>query len=196
MAIRILTVPFSIDKEIFEDEDASLFLLNKHVKELKAELFMMHGIPYWSVFVNYEILVDKADDSVVEGLDEGQKLLYTRLRQWRKERGDKEKVPYYIIANNSQLINLVRAAPQTLAALSEVNGFGKKKVDAYGKEIIDIIKAFHEKKQVSKNKEQPQKTDKPTQNQPADKTDSAKEQANSTSPQTTNQSDKAEKQDK
>ena len=87
MAIRILTVPFSIDKEIFEDEDASRFLLNKHVKELKAEFFMMHGIPYWSVFVNYEILVDKADDSVVEGLDEGQKLLYTRLRQWRKERG-------------------------------------------------------------------------------------------------------------
>jgi len=49
---------------------------------------------------------------------------------------------------------------------------------------------------VSKHKEQPQKTDKPPQSQPADKTDSAKEQPDSTSPQTPNQSDKAEKNDK
>ena len=144
MAVRIFTIPFDPEKGIFFDEDFSRFLLNKNVKRLKPEFFQLNGRAYWTVFVEYETVInpEKAED----GLDESQRLLMTRLRQWRKEKGEQEGVPVFIIATNKQFVDIIHRAPNSLETLREVNGFGKKKVERYGKDVIEIIKAFYEKK--------------------------------------------------
>jgi hypothetical protein len=53
--------------------------------------------------------------------DEEQQLLFKRLRQWRKEKAEKEGVPVFIIATNRQLLQLVQRAficnPQQQAAM-------------------------------------------------------------------------------
>ncbi len=147
MSVRIFTIPFDPEKGIFFDEDFSRFLLNKNVKNLKPEFFQLNGRAYWTVFVEYETVLnpEKAED----GLDESQRLLMKRLRQWRKEKGEQEGIPVFIIATNKQLVDIIHRAPNSLETLREVNGFGKKKVERHGKDVIEIIKAFYEKKPAS-----------------------------------------------
>jgi hypothetical protein len=55
MSIKVLTIPFSLGKEVFEDEDVNRFLMNKRVKELKAEFFALDGRPFWTVFIHYDL---------------------------------------------------------------------------------------------------------------------------------------------
>jgi len=151
MPVRILTIPFDAENEIFQDEELSRFVLNKRVKGMRAEFFSVNGRPFWTVFVEYETVLNERQDPEA-GLDEAQRLLWQRLREWRKEKADKEGVPVYIIAKNSQLVELVHRNPPTLEALRQIRGFGKKKVDKYGKELVELIQGFYEKRPVHHGK--------------------------------------------
>ena len=75
---------------------------------------------------------------------DAQKLLFERLREWRKQKAEEKRFPVYVVCNNSQLTAIVKEAPKTIEALKDINGFGKKKIEDYGKEIISIIKDFYE----------------------------------------------------
>ena len=146
MSVRIFTIPFDPDNEIFPDEAISKFLLSKRLIRLEPEFFQTNGKAYWTIFVEYETIIGeerKADD---EGLDEAQRLLMKRLRQWRKETAEKEGVPIFIIATNKQLTDVIRLAPTTPKSLRDISGFGGKKVERYGNDLIEIVKAFYEKK--------------------------------------------------
>jgi superfamily II DNA helicase RecQ len=143
---------------MFHDEELSRFLLNKRVVTLRPEFFQVNGRPYWSVFVEYETVLTASDDRTESNnLDEPQRLLLQRLKEWRKEKAAAEGVPVYILATNSQLVELVKQTPQTLEALRQIHGFGRKKSEKYGTDIIGIIQAFYEKK--PPNVENPAKPD-------------------------------------
>jgi len=145
MPVRIFTIPFDSKKEVFSDEDLSRFLLNKNVKRLHPEFFQINGKAFWTVFIEYEAVVipEKKD---ADYLDEAQRLLMKRLKEWRKEKAETVGIPVFIIATNKQLVDVIKRAPGTLEALREINGFGKKKIERYGGEIVKIITAFYEKK--------------------------------------------------
>ena len=148
MPVHIITLPFDPETEMFHDEELSRFLLNKRVVTLRPEFFLTNGRPYWSVFVEYETVLTASDDKAESNsnLDEPQRLLLQRLKEWRKEKASTEGVPVYILATNNQLIELVKQAPQTLEALRQIHGFGRKKSEKYGADIIGMIQAFYEKK--------------------------------------------------
>lgn len=145
MPVRIFTITFDPQHEVFQDEELRAFLLNKRVNTLHPEFFQANGKAYWSVFTEYETVLS-ADPQKNDGLNAPQKLLYQRLREWRKETAEKEGIPAYIIANNSQIAEVVMRAPRSLEALRQIHGFGKKKVERYGKTILEIINDFYEKK--------------------------------------------------
>lgn len=146
MPIRIITVPFNPQTECFEDEDLRRFLTNKSVKSVRPEFFQVNGRAYWSVFLEYEVVLSEEDGKAGEdGLDEPQRLLLTRLREWRKERAEKEGIPVFIIATNKELLAVVKQTPGTKEALRQIHGFGRKKIDKYGEPLLDIVKGFYEK---------------------------------------------------
>jgi len=145
MSIRIFTIPFDPQKGLFQDEDLSKFLLNKHIRRLQPEFFQLDGHAYWTVFVEYETVVSE-DTAESDGLDTAQRLLFQRLKEWRKELAEKDGIPVFIIATNKQLLNVIKRAPVTLEALRAIHGFGNKKISRYGADLIDMIKAFYEKK--------------------------------------------------
>jgi ribonuclease D len=151
MPVRILTIPFDASKDIFDDEILTKFLLNKNLVRLTPEFFMLNNRPYWTVMVEYESVVTE-NVSEKEGLDKVQKLLYQRLMEWRKEKAELFGYPVYIVSTNKQLFEVVIKAPKTLEELKMVNGFGKKKTDKFGAEIIAIIKEFYDKKPVTTQK--------------------------------------------
>lgn len=142
---KIITVPFERNARGFEEELLNSFVINKQVKNYRAELFQDGGETYWTVFLEYDPLVERATESDTSGLDDGQKVLLDRLRAWRKETAQKAGVPVYIVATNRELCDIVKTSPRSLEALKAIKGFGKGKVAKYGKDVVEIIQAFYEK---------------------------------------------------
>jgi ATP-dependent DNA helicase RecQ len=48
----------------------------------------------------------------------------------------------YVVCNNKEMLELVKNKPVTLEGLRNVQGFGDKKIENYGKEIVELIKSF------------------------------------------------------
>lgn len=144
MQIRIITLPFDEITQGFPDEIIGEFCLNKKVHDLRAKFFVQGGKAYWSVMISYEVLL-KGEETVRE-FDEIQRQLFERLKIWRKEQAEKEGFPVYLICNNAQLSQIVKSKCMTLESLKFIKGFGRKKIDKYGKQITELIKSFYEYK--------------------------------------------------
>ncbi|MFH1135463.1 MAG: HRDC domain-containing protein [Pseudomonadota bacterium] len=142
---KIITIPFDWSREFFDEDLVNRFILNKHVKRYEIMFFQKGEGRYWSVFLEYDPVVGKTPEKETEGLDEPQRVLLERLKAWRKERAEQDGVPVYIIGNNREMVQVALNSPRTLEALGVIKGFGKSKVEKYGREIIGLIKAFHEK---------------------------------------------------
>jgi ATP-dependent DNA helicase RecQ len=48
-------------------------------------------------------------------------------------------VPVYVICNNRLLAAIVAARPQSLAALGEIEGIGKAKLEQYGADMLAVL---------------------------------------------------------
>ena len=142
---KIITIPFDRIRRGFDEELLNQFVLNKYIREFRTEFFQDGDDKYWTIFLEYDPVLEKTPEKNLEGLDEPQKLLLERLKAWRKERAAKDGVPVYIIGTNREMVDIVKARPESLEALKAVKGFGKGKIDKYGDEIIGIIKGFYEK---------------------------------------------------
>ena len=102
---KIITIPFDRNTKGFNDDLLNQFILNKHVNRYQAEFFQEGSEKYWTVFVEYDPLVEKTGEKITAALDEPQRLLFERLKAWRKERGGQDGVPVYIVGTNKELID-------------------------------------------------------------------------------------------
>lgn len=67
--------------------------------------------------------------------------LFNTLRNWRMERCKRDGVPPYVICSNQQFADMVRERPQSLSQLGSIKGFGKNKLNQYGRDILAILAA-------------------------------------------------------
>jgi len=140
---KILTIPFDPVLETFDEDLLNGFCLNKRVNRYRVVFFKTGEKAYWSVFLEYEPVLGALDKEGKDNvLDEAHRLLLDRLRAWRKERSDKDGIPSYIVATNRELREVVKATPRTLEALKTIKGFGRKKMERYGSEIVAIVSTF------------------------------------------------------
>ncbi len=143
---KIITIPFNPKTEVFNEDELNKFIFNKTVKNYQVQFFQMQNKYYWTVFLEYEPLIEAARKESA-GLNESDKLFFEKLRVWRKETAEKAGVPVYVISTNNQLREIVNQKPQTLEALKRINGFGKKKIEQYGKQIIEMVRLFYGQEQ-------------------------------------------------
>ena len=73
MPVKIITVPFDPELELFRDEDPSSFLVNKTIKKVVPQFFSLHGKAWWSVFVDYEPVLRPEEKGEERGLSKIQK---------------------------------------------------------------------------------------------------------------------------
>jgi len=142
MELRIFTLPYDEVSEGFPDEIITQFCHNKKVHKIETHFFLQDGRPFWSVAIQYEIVL-KGEDKV-RALDDVQQHLYQRLREWRKEHAAQLGIPVYLIATNAQFLQMVKLKCRTLESLKQVKGFGKKRLNKYGRPIINLIKDFYD----------------------------------------------------
>jgi ATP-dependent DNA helicase RecQ len=70
---------------------------------------------------------------------EAQKL-FDRLRAWRLEAARRHGVPAYVIFQDATLREIASARPSSLDALRGISGVGAKKLEAYGVEIVGLVR--------------------------------------------------------
>ena len=66
---------------------------------------------------------------------------FERLRVWRKARAEARKVEVQVIAPNAVLMAVARIAPDSLPALGAVEGMDPFRLEQYGAEILEVLKA-------------------------------------------------------
>lgn len=81
-----------------------------------------------------EVIVAKAGPIVDEAL-------FVKLKDWRYQRAQADGVPPFMVAHNAALSAVAAALPSTPQQLLALSGFGSRKVEAYGPDILAIIAA-------------------------------------------------------
>ena len=81
---------------------------------------------------------------VSEALSSEDKQLFEALKLVRKELAAGKRVPPYLICHDSQLVDVATKRPKSKAALAEISGFGRTKVERYGEALITAIGEFEE----------------------------------------------------
>ena len=81
----------------------------------------------------------KKEFDVAAGLDANASSLFEALRSWRIATAREHSVPAYVIFNDATLKEIARAAPTTRAELAALSGIGEKKLEAYGREILELV---------------------------------------------------------
>jgi DNA helicase-2/ATP-dependent DNA helicase PcrA len=66
--------------------------------------------------------------------------LFAALRAWRTARARADAVPPYVVAHDQTLAAICELKPMSAAALRRVKGIGPAKVDAYGEEILEVLR--------------------------------------------------------
>ena len=68
--------------------------------------------------------------------------LYDALREWRIKKAYQLKLPQYTIMNNLTILALTNNMPGNEKELLAMPGIGKRTLEAFGKEILEIIARF------------------------------------------------------
>jgi ATP-dependent DNA helicase RecQ len=64
------------------------------------------------------------------------------MREWRRTVSKQSNTAAFIIMHDTSLDELCRARPTTLAELLQVQGFGVRKTELYGQQILDALQRF------------------------------------------------------
>ena len=77
--------------------------------------------------------------SIEQPLEEGARKLFDRLRAARLKLARERQLPPYCICHDTTLKQIAQTAPRNLHSLEMVKGMGPKKVEMYGKAILEAI---------------------------------------------------------
>jgi ATP-dependent DNA helicase RecQ len=66
---------------------------------------------------------------------------FAALKAWRAEVAREHNLPAYVVFHDATLAEMAREHPDSLEALSHVTGVGAKKLEAYGEEILRVLRA-------------------------------------------------------
>ena len=85
--------------------------------------------------------VVKAEATLPESiiLTNEEETVYAALRDWRNMRASQDGLPPYMIAHNDSLMLMAKQHVKTLEELPQIKGFGEKRTQKYGEEILQIV---------------------------------------------------------
>ncbi len=81
----------------------------------------------------------RAGKAAVEQLDDADRPLFDRLRQWRRDLASERAVPPYVIFGDKTLIALARIKPENADDLLRIPGIGEKKAREFGDMVLEVL---------------------------------------------------------
>jgi ATP-dependent DNA helicase RecQ len=86
----------------------------------------------------------RSDPLVKQPAAEVDPALREYMRQWRQETAKQSGMAAFIIMHDTSLDELCCLRPRTLGELRKVSGFGERKTELYGQQILDALKRFQD----------------------------------------------------
>lgn len=96
--------------------------------------------PAWSVLVLFEGETPPLAAEEEPLATPQEVALFEALRRWRSQKAKEEGVKPYVIAHNAELSEMVTHKPATPEALAAIKGFGPRKVERYGQELLELLR--------------------------------------------------------
>lgn len=127
------------------------FLHERRVLKVEKQ-FVAAGLDsFWAYQIHYETGATPAagglSDSGKKGLIDYKMVLtdvefsrFLTLKDWRKERSQKDGVEAFTIFTNAQLADISKRQCETLAALKEISGVGDARVEKYGTDVLALLR--------------------------------------------------------
>ena len=142
MLVRLFTI--RVAPSHFLDDQKVLNDFLEQVKFVKSATHFVESAekPYWSVLLHYEdkLKVKETSKAVEESdLTPGGLYVLECLKQWRTEKAEESNIPKFMICHNSELINIAFHHPKDKEALKNIKGFGAKKIEKFGDEIMEVL---------------------------------------------------------
>ncbi len=66
--------------------------------------------------------------------------VFEELKRWRREIASEKNVPHYRIFHDSTLIGIANQLPKTREELEAIKGIGGRRIEAYGDDVLKIVK--------------------------------------------------------
>jgi ATP-dependent DNA helicase RecQ len=71
--------------------------------------------------------------------DPAARALWDKLRAWRLDEARRQELPPYVIFHDATLNEVARRRPVSLAALAQIPGIGRSKLERYGAAVLEIV---------------------------------------------------------
>ncbi len=76
--------------------------------------------------------------------------LFRILKDWRSRKAKKEEVAHFQVLHQRILIRIVVCLPDNIADLKKINGVGKRTIEKYGEELVELVLAYRKKHKIEK----------------------------------------------
>ncbi|RZB33520.1 MAG: hypothetical protein SRB1_01119 [Desulfobacteraceae bacterium Eth-SRB1] len=76
--------------------------------------------------------------------------LFQALKDWRSRKAREEDVAHFQVLHQRILIQIVVCLPDNIADLKKINGVGKKTIEKYGEELVELVLAYRKKHGIDK----------------------------------------------
>ncbi|KGO90321.1 HRDC domain-containing protein [Flavobacterium suncheonense] len=152
MNIQVFTLRTNPD--FFQSDQKKLNDFLQEIVYIKSSEYLVESgldAPYWSILLHYEvcetrpsgvkIVKEKIKEVEESDLTPGAQYILECLKDWRTDKANELKVPKYMVCHNSELINIAFHQPTTMEALKNIKGFGEKKAQRFGEDIIALLNA-------------------------------------------------------
>lgn len=132
--------------EIFTNDTLSNIVLSKpksknefiFIPGLDEEKYEKYGEEIIKIIYPNESINEEKNEKI-EVSDSVKETLSKELKHYRYKKAQELKYEQYFIFTNAVLEEILNKLPRTKEELLLVKGFGEKKVEIYGKDILDII---------------------------------------------------------
>ncbi|MDC1540329.1 HRDC domain-containing protein [Flavobacteriaceae bacterium] len=156
MKIKVFNIRLA--KEHLESDQKIVNEFLEKVEIKKSSTSLVEGkVNYWSIIIHYLEKSESESNSELETENKSEKkkpkltesdlikdelIIVDCLKQWRTEKAQEERLPAYMILSNLDIYSVVKEKPTNLSELLNVYGFGEKKVEKYGDDIISVLNTF------------------------------------------------------
>lgn len=149
MYYKIFTISLINHSE--DVEDLNKFINTKRIISIDKHIIQKDNNSYISFIIEYDkkdnqndfkITTKKPKVDYKEVLNQTDFVIFSKLRDIRKEIADKEGIPVYNVFTNEQLAEIVKNKVNTKTDLSKIPGVGEAKMDKYADKILEFMKGL------------------------------------------------------
>jgi len=130
-------------------DDLNVFLRSHRVLTVHREFVGQGENAFWALAVEYlegarpgpadAARPGKERIDYKEVLSPSDFVLFAKLRDWRKQVAEREKIPVYTVLTNEQMASIATRRPSSASQLREVEGVGEAKAGKYGAALLEAV---------------------------------------------------------